>query len=44
MNRIARATGGKPARVKAEGLLAENLPKWSQVPELSAEVKGRKAG
>jgi hypothetical protein len=36
--------GGKPARVEAERLLVEWLPRWSQAAELSEDVKGRKAG
>jgi hypothetical protein len=35
--------GGKPERVKAENLLKEYWPKWSQSPELPKEVKERVA-
>jgi hypothetical protein len=35
--------GGKPERVKAENLLKEYWPKWSQAPELRTVAKERAA-
>jgi hypothetical protein len=40
---IEKHRGGLPARVKAENLLKEHWPRWSQAPELRKEAKERVA-